>query len=70
MLPSDTKWPTIKAIIAIQNRMDTNKKDNLTDLVQALSELETKPAQQKPAGTVLNESGEVITLGQDASKTK
>lgn len=50
--------------------MDANKKDNLTDLVQALSELEAKPAQQKPIGTVVNESGEVVTLGQDASKTK
>lgn len=50
--------------------MDTNKKDNLTDLVQALAELETKPAQQRPAGTVVNENGEVITLGQDASGTK
>ena len=50
--------------------MDIQKKDNLTDVVQALLELETKPVQVKPEGTILNSDGEIVLLGQDEAETK
>ncbi len=50
--------------------MQYSKKDNLTDLVQALQALEGKPAPVKPTGTVINDNGEIITLGQEGTETK
>lgn len=50
--------------------MQFSRKDNLTDLVQALQALETKPVQAQPVGTVMNDRSEVITLGQQGAETK
>ena len=52
--------------------MDTEKKDNLTDVVESLENVETpednldKEAEQ----TVLTEDGEAVTLNQEESDNK
>ena len=52
--------------------MDTEKKDNLTDVVEALEEINTpeEKLDENTEQTVLTEDGEVVTLDQEESENK
>ncbi len=50
--------------------MEAKKKDNLTELAQAIRELAHDAALDLPEGTVLSATGEIVTLGQGDIKKK
>ena len=49
--------------------MDIRKKDNLTDAVEALERNESAPEPQGRDQQVVNNDGEIITLGQNGGKS-
>ena len=49
--------------------MDIRKKDNLTDAVEALERNENAPEPQGRDQQVVNNDGEIITLGQNGGKS-
>ena len=49
--------------------MDVRKKDNLTDAVEALERNESAPEPQGRDQQVVNNDGEIITLGQNGGKS-
>ncbi len=49
--------------------MDIRKKDNLTDAVEALERNESAPEPKDGDSQVVNNDGEIITLGQNGGKS-
>jgi hypothetical protein len=50
--------------------MDAKKKDNLTELAEAIRELAHEIAQDLPEGTVVTATGEIVTLGKNGEVIK
>ena len=52
--------------------MDTEKKDNLTDVVESVEEMETpeEDLEENTEQTVVTEDGDVVTLDQEESENK
>lgn len=50
--------------------MDVQKKDNLTELTEAIQALAHEIAVNLPEGTVVTATGEIVTLGQNGEVIK